>query len=105
MDEDRLALHSLLSSVYPGHKLIFRAASNDVLTYPCIIYDVLNLESSYANNSPYVVGTIFEVILMSLLPGEFGIKDMLYIPNSSHIQSYISDGIVHDVFRIHINTL
>lgn len=105
MDSDRLALHSLLAAAYPSFKLIFRAASHDVLEYPCIVYDVENLVPAYANNTPYVIGTVFEVVMMSTLPGEFGIKDMLSIQNSSHIQSYVSDGVVHDVFRIYINTL
>jgi hypothetical protein len=106
MDQDRLWLHNQLSAAFPDLKLIFRSPSNKVLEYPCIVYDVDDLDVNHANNEAFVVGTTFQLQVMSVYPGYSGIHDILRLfPKASFIRSYMYDDIVHDIFRVQVKTV
>lgn len=102
MDEDRLLLHSRIQSIFPTLKLYFRPPSKLLLEYPCVVYDVIEMPTTRANNGLYSVGTTFSVTLMSKIPGIKGIHDMLQVPHARHTRSFVSSDIVHDIFTIEV---
>ena len=115
-DEIRLYLHSLLVTAFPGLNIYYRPPGNMKLTRPCIIYEPKAAEPSYANNNTYVVGTRFQVTVLSDLPGYPNREAMLDLPAKtarwgtqgvaiSGNQSYVSSNIVHDVFTISVNSI
>jgi hypothetical protein len=109
-DEDvRLYLHSLLETAYPDLGLYYRPSGNLKLDRPCIIYEPKASEPSYSNNNPYVVGTRFQVTILSDLPG-YGTRNMFGLVNQAGIviysnTSYVSSDIVHDVFTLSVNSI
>ena len=108
-EEVRLYLHSLLEAAYPDLGLYYRPPGNLQIDRPCIIYEPKALEPSYSNNSPYVVGTRFQVTILSDLPG-YGTRGMFGLPNQGGVfimgnTSYVSSDIVHDVFTLSVNSI
>lgn len=100
MENDRLKVHTYLTEAFPDLKIIFRPTSQSVLEYPCITYTVDEIMSNHASNQSYIKAAVFQVTLMSHPPGYEGLYNMLDIPGSSHIRSYMADGIMHDIFNI-----
>ena len=107
-DEDvRLYLHSQLEEAFPDLGLYYRPPGNLKLVRPCIVYEPKASEPSYSNNNPYVVGTRFQITILSNLPGYadkrhmFGISGVVVSGN----QSYVSSNIVHDVFTVSVNSI
>ena len=109
MDEDqiRLYLHSQLESTFPDVKLYYRPPGNLFIARPSIIYEPKEFEPSFANNEAYVVGTQFQITLLSDLPGYAGIRKIFgmsgVVVNNS--RTYVSDDIVHNVCMVSINTI
>ena len=109
MDEDqiRLYLHSRLESTFPGVGLYYRPPGNLFIERPAIIYEPKEFEPSFANNEAYVVGTQFQITLLSDLPGYTSIRKIFgmlgVVVNNS--RTFVSDDIVHDVYTVSINTI
>ena len=103
----RLNLHTLLEAAFPDLVLYYRPPGNLKLDRPCIIYEPKATEPSYSNNSPYVVGTRFQVTILSDLPGYSDKRNMLGISGIviTGNRSYVSSDIVHDVFTISVNSI
>ena len=108
MDDNtiRLSLHTLLEAAFPSCAIYYRPPGNLELTTPYIVYEARASEPSFSNNSPYVIGTRFQVILISDLPGidkrpMYNINGIVISGNNS----YVSDNLVHDVFNISVNSI
>lgn len=109
MDEEdvRLYLQSSLESGFNGLNVYFRPPENLLLNYPCIVYEPKSLEASYANSVPYVIGTQFQVTLLSNLPGYSDARSALKMPgvvvNGHH--TFVKEAVVHDVFTVSVNVI
>lgn len=107
--EIRLYLHSLLETYFPGLALYYRPPGNLKLTRPCIVYEPKAPEPSYSNNETYVVGTRFQITVLSDLPGYDNTRNIFGLPNHgvviSSSRSYVSSNIVHDVFTLSVNSI
>ncbi len=111
-EEIRLYLHSLLEATFPSLALYYRPPGNLKLTRPCIVYEPKAAEPSYSNNTAYVVGTQFQITVLSDLPGYDNIRKTMFslmfgTPGVviSGNQSYVSSNIIHDVFTVSINSI
>ncbi len=119
MDDDaiRLALQSLLEAAFPDLTIYYSPSGNLKLTRPCIIYEPKSLEPSYSNNAPYIIGTIFQITILSNLPGYANKRNIFNVLAWSRLwsgmpgvvlissRSYVSSDIVHDVFTISVNSI
>jgi hypothetical protein len=108
-DEVRLYLHSLLEQYFPSLTLYYRPPGNLKLTRPCIVYEPKAEEPSYSNNETYVVGTRFQVTVLSDLPGYDNTRNIFALPNHGCVisgnRTYVSSNIVHDVFYVSVNSI
>jgi hypothetical protein len=107
--ENRSYLQSLLQSTFPDLTIYYRPPGNILLEYPCIVYEKKALEPSFANTSPYVIGTRYQVMFISNLPGYSNI-DRIYDLTGQGVtitssDSYESDDLIHDVFMLSVNSL
>ena len=106
-EEIRLYLHSLLETTFPGLPLYYRPPGNLKLNRPCIVYEPKASEPSYSNNVTYVIGTRFQITVLSDLPGYSNTKNLFDISGIviSGNYTYASSSIVHDVFTISVNSI
>jgi hypothetical protein len=118
-DQDiRNRLHSLLSSAFQDLTIYYRPPGDIELDRPCIVYEPKELEPSYSNNAPYIVGTRFQITILSNLPGYTDTKKMFDVLAWSYLwvsdmpgvtlisnRSYVSSDIVHDVFTISVHSI
>lgn len=110
MDDNatRLQVQTALETAFPDLTVYYRPAGNLKLARPCIIYEPKAYEPSFSNNSAYVVGTRFQMTILSDLPGYANKKNVFNIPGwyvMSGNHSYVSSDIVHDVFTISVNSI
>lgn len=105
--EIRLYLHSQLETTFPSLALYYRPPGNLKLNRPCIVYEPKASEPSYSNNVVYVVGTRFQITILSDLPGYEGKRNMFGISGIviRSNRTYISANIVHDVFTVSVNSI
>lgn len=109
MDETtlRIYFHTLLTGAFTDLKAYFRPPGDLILSRPCIVYDTLQAEPSFANNKAYVVGSRFQVTFLSNRPGYmnsrkiYDIDGIVVISNNS----FEDDDVIHDVYRITVNSI
>lgn len=97
--EQRLTLHAKLKTLFPNYKLYFRPPNTIKLEYPCIVYDLAMQEPRHANNTLYTLYLEFEITIISVLPGVTS-SDILTIPSSRQQSHFISNNLVHDVYKV-----
>lgn len=109
MDKDarRLYLHNQLTSTFPDLNVYYRPPGNIILERPCIVYEPKAYDPSYSNNTPFVVGTRFQVMFLSDLPGYSSEDSILTMPEVTVYgnNTYVNEDIVHDVFTVLVNTI
>lgn len=108
-EENRLFLHSLLENVFPDVTIYYRPPGDILLEYPCIKYERKGFEPSYANTSAYVVGSSYQIMFLSILPGYSNVQLFYDLVEQGLVitsnDSYENDDIVHDVFNVSVNSL
>lgn len=107
-EEVRLVLQTGLETTFPDLPVIFRPSGNLKLKYPCVTYEPKTEEASFANNSPYTIGTQFQVTFISPVPG-YADTRLLYslMPQGVAIvrnNSFTTNDLVHDVFIVSVHT-
>lgn len=78
----------------------FDPPENLRLKYPCIVYKLSRINSTYANNKPYTHDREYELTVISRkadspIPGK--VSDL---PKCRHMRHFVNDNLHHDVFRI-----
>lgn len=105
-EEIRLLLQEALETAFPDLTVIFRPSGNIKLIYPCVVYEPKKEEASFANNKPYTIGTQFQVMFISNLPG-YASTRLIYDLSGVNVvrnNSYVTNDLVHDVFIVSIHT-
>lgn len=106
-EEVRLVLQTALEVAFPDLSVIFRPSGNYKLTYPCVTYEPKTEEPSFANNQPYTIGTQFQVMFISPVPGYTGTR-LIYslMPQVVVVRnnSFTTNDLVHDVFIVSVHT-
>jgi hypothetical protein len=110
MDDDlaRQYLHAKLEERFPDMAMVvYRPPGDLYLDKPCIVYEDVAHEPSFANNVPFVVGTKFNVTILSDLPGYGTPKDIYRIEGVTvtSSRSHVTKDIAHNVFTVSVNTI
>lgn len=109
MDDEsiRLFLHGQLAVALPTLTLYYRPPGNLLLSRPCVIYEPRASEPTYSSNVTYIVGTRFQITILSDLPGYPNKRNMFDIPGVQVVDnnSYVREDIVHDVFTVLVNVI
>jgi hypothetical protein len=105
-EEVRLVLQTGLETTFPDLTVIFRPSGNHKLTYPCVTYEPKTEEVSFAGNRPYTIGTQFQVMFISPVPGYaatrsiYSLQGVVVVSNNS----FTTNDLVHDVFIVSVHT-
>jgi len=106
-EQIRLYLQAQLEEAFTDLTVYYRPPGNLLLDRPCIIYEPKSLEPSYSSNLTYVVGTRFQITILSDLPGYANKRNVFDLPEVTVLanNSYVSSDIVHDIFTVLVNTI
>lgn len=104
----RQNLHGELIRLFPDIKVYYQPPSK--LTYPCIIYELDDININKANNKTYKKDRRYSLTYYSLIPdpktninGEERLMEdvLLELPMCSFDRHYTADGLHHYVFTIY----
>lgn len=95
-------LHTLCENVY------FQPPDNVDLTYPCIIYTLNRVNSTYADNIAYKTRREYNILYITKNPepiyeltGEGMIETFLHtFDHIKHTNHYTKDNLYHDAFNL-----
>lgn len=99
---DRLRLHDILTETLGSENVYFRPSDSTIIKYPCIVYERLNDNIFYADNSSYIKHDRYSITLIDEDPDSSIVEKLEDLQMCSFDRSYYADGLVHHVFTIYI---
>lgn len=85
---------------YGGH-VYYQPPENFKMKYPCIVYELEDVNIKFADNGAYSLFDRYQVTLLRHDPDSPIIRKILGLPFSSFSRHYATSGINHDVFVIY----
>lgn len=99
--DSREKLHKRLKKIKGIQKVYFNPPSNIKMIYPCIRYELNRIDSTYADNQPYVNSESYLVTIIDRDPLSKIYKEVGKIPTAKFSNHYIGDDLNHWVFVIY----
>jgi hypothetical protein len=97
----RLELQTLLEFTIGSANVYFQPPASKVLSYPCIVYKLSDIDTTYANNVPYNLSVRYQIMVIdknpdSQLPGKIAL-----LPTCAFDRHYAADNLNHYVFNLY----
>ena len=99
-EEKRQELHAKMVALLGSKYVYFQPPQNVQLHYPAIIYRREQIDNTSANNDIYMQKIRYEVVVVDSDPTSEIVEKMSKFEHARHTNTYASDGMNHDVFKI-----
>ena len=96
----RLKLQENLEKILGNRNVYFQPPASVNLKYPCIIYDLAAIRSTYADNLPYAANKSYTLKLIHKDPDNTISEELAKLPMCKFDRTYVSDNLYHYVFSI-----
>ena len=100
---NRLKFRLLLKTATDIPNLYFQPPESVKIKYPCCIYSLLDVDNRSANNRPYSISPMYEVILIDPNPDSEYVYKLHEMPQGRFIRFYTSNNLNHWVYRFYLN--
>lgn len=97
----RLDFHTFLLALLGSNNVYFQPPESIRLSYPCIIYHRRKIDTSHADNKPYLLKDAYRVVLIESDPDSPLPKQVASVETAFHEQFFTKDGLNHNVFSIY----
>lgn len=98
----RIRLHTKLESIIGTGHAFFQPPEEQLIGYPCVIYQLSDINTKYADNSIYQKQRVYQLILVDENPDSDYVE--LLLDSFEHIRfirCYASDGLNHWVYSLY----
>jgi hypothetical protein len=82
-------------------KVYFQPPSKDKMVYPCIVYDLDDVDTSHADNEPYTITDQYQVTVIDRNPDTLIRKAVEKLPRCSFNRKFVVDGLHHFVYKLY----
>ena len=98
----RLKLQSILEGISGVSKVYYQPPESIKLVYPCIIFNLQNIDMTYADNLNYRTERSYEIQLIHRDPDTPIIERMIRaLPTIRFNRHYVVDNLYHDSFVLY----
>lgn len=94
-------LQTLLSAIPGVSKAYFQPPDNQKMVYPCIVYQLDFMDSQFADNAPYRIGTRYQLTIIDRDPTSQIRFDIAKLPKTVFDRFFVANNLNHTVFTIH----
>ena len=97
----RTDLHKILVKLLGTKNVYYDPPVSLAMSYPAIRYTKDNINSTYANDIKYLNKTRYSIIVISKLPDNPVIDELMKLPYCSYDRHYVADNLHHDVLTLY----
>ena len=97
----RTDLQDIFKSILGSGNVYFQPPASVKLKYPCIIYELSNAQSLFANDKPYTHHLRYDVIVIDRNPDSEIPGKVAMLPKCSFGRHYTMDNLYHTVYNIY----
>lgn len=98
---DRLSLGDTLVAILKNDNVYFQPPESIRLSYPCIIYELTDIDTTYADNRPYRIEKAYQILVIDKNPDTTLPDEVAKLPNCRFTRYYTADNLNHYVFIIY----
>lgn len=98
----RLKLSNMLHGVLGSNNVYFKPPPSLKMSFPCIVYDMVRINTDYADNRPYHLYHAYHVTYVDTNPDSDVPDKLALLPNSVFERSYKADNKYYYTYRITI---
>lgn len=100
MGRPRIELNQLLDTLGAA-EVYFQPPSNLTMVYPCIRYEIDNVDTKYADNLPHIHNTRYTITVIDRNPDSEIPKKIAQLPTSSFNRFYTAANLNHFVYNLY----
>jgi len=97
---NRLQLQTLLESISGTENVYYQPPPSVKMAYPCIIYELADLDVKFADNKPYSRTRKYTVTLVDRNPDSTLIDALAELPKCKFDRRFVADNLHHSVFNL-----
>lgn len=97
----RLQLQSLLETLLGTDKVYFQTPPNIEMEYPCIVYNVDQASTDFADNFPYRNTKRYQVTVIALDPDSIIPDKIAALPMTLFNRNFVANGLHHNVYLLY----
>ena len=97
----RLDLHNVLIGVLGSNSVYFQPPETTQMVYPCIVYELANIATTFADDAPYSMTRKYMVTVIDRNPDSEIPTKLARLKLSSMDRHYVSNKLHHYVFTIY----
>lgn len=101
MGRSRLELQELFEQIPGVAEVYFQPPESVKLVYPCIIYNRDDMDTRFADNSPYTVTNHYQVTIIDANPDSEIPDWMSLFPMCLFDRHFTQDNLNHDIFDLY----
>ena len=101
MAKQRTDLQSLLESLIGSRNVYFQPPENFKIKYPCIIYELSNIDKRFADNIGYMDKRAYQVTVVDKNPDSTIPLSVSDLPMCRFNRFYTADNLNHFVFTLY----
>jgi len=98
---NRLDLQTLLETILGSRNVYFQPPSTVQMKYPCIIYELDNFDTKYANDQLYKTRTRYQVTVVDKNPDSEIPAKVAKLPMCAFNRHHTADNLNHDVYNLY----
>lgn len=97
----RTDLHKILVEKLGSKNVYYDPPMSLAMSYPAIRYTKESINSTYANDNKYLNKTRYNIIVISKLPDNPVIEELMKLPYCSYDRHYVADNLHHDTLTLY----
>lgn len=98
---DRVGLDEMLAAIIGEDNLYYQPPENVKLRYPCIIYNLDNRDTDYADDVPYLNHKRYSLQFITKDPDDPISDEIALLPMCRFDRRFVADKLYHDNFSIY----
>lgn len=96
-------LQFLLEQLIGSTNVYFQPPDGAKIQYPCIVYNLDYVKTSYADSIPFHNGKRYSVTYISKSPDQFIPDKLAQLPTAAFDRFYVADNLNHTTYRLYFD--
>ena len=97
----RLELHRILSAIPGVKKAWFQPPASVKMTYPCIVYELNNMDTQFADDNPYSIRKNYTVTVIDPNPDSTIPDEVAKLQYCRFNRFFTIDNLNHYIFKLY----
>lgn len=93
-------MSDLLHELIGNDNVYFQPPPSKQMNYPCIVYERVRINTSFADNKPYKLDNVYQITYVDSDPDSDMPMKLANLPQCVFERLFVSDNLYHNVFRL-----